>query len=235
MRQRVSLAFAIGATGPGVWLRITSAHPPDVVATLAYGLAIVGAAFLLSWAAEVAQLDISAGLAIAVLAFIAVLPEYAVDMVFAIKGGEAYAAHGVACQSAAEALARNESPCALALANMTGANRLLIGLGWTLVVFVAWYRLRGRGGRMEAVSLERSHSVELAFLSLATLYSLTLPLKRSITLIDAAILVSIFVVYMVRISRAPAEEPHLVGPAATIGLLATGARRALTVAMFVAA
>jgi len=235
-RHYAVLGVAGAITVPGVVLsRLGHVDLPDVALALLFGLAIVGAAFLLSWAAEVAQLDISAGLAIAVLAFIAVLPEYAVDLVFAIKGGEAYAVHGVACQSAAEALAGNESPCALALANMTGANRLLIGLGWTLVVFVAWHRLRSRGERMEEVSLERSHSVELAFLSLATLYSLTLPLKRSITLVDAAILVSIFVVYMVRISRAPAEEPHLVGPAATIGLLPTGARRAVTVAMFVVA
>ena len=28
---------------------------------------------------------------------------------------------------------------------MTGANRLLIGIGWTMVVFIAWYRLRKAG------------------------------------------------------------------------------------------
>ena len=52
---------------------------------------------MLSWAAEVAQLDISAGLAIAILALIAVLPEYAVDFVFAKKGGESFAQTGAAC------------------------------------------------------------------------------------------------------------------------------------------
>src|SRR5438132_9140459 len=107
----VSMAVMV----PGVLLRLSGAHFVDPVAALLFGLAIVGAAFLLSWAAEVAQLDISAGLAIALLAFIAVLPEYAVDLVFAIKGGEAYAAHGAACQSVAEAPARNECTCALAL------------------------------------------------------------------------------------------------------------------------
>ena len=55
-----------------------------------FGLAIVGAAFAISWAAETAQLDISAGLAIAILALIAVLPEYAVDFVFTADGGNAY-------------------------------------------------------------------------------------------------------------------------------------------------
>jgi cation:H+ antiporter len=232
----VFLVLAVAVTVPGVILsRSHGVDLPEPVLAAVYGLAIVGAAFLLSWAAEVAQLDISAGLAIAVLAFIAVLPEYAVDLVFAVKGGEAYARFGAGCQSAAEQAAGSDSPCALALANMTGANRLLIGLGWTLVVFITWRQLRKRGRRMEGVALERSHSVELAYLSLATLYSLTLPLKHSITLVDAAILVSIFVAYMYRISRAPAEEPHLVGPAALIGDFPRDRRRIAVVAMFVVA
>jgi cation:H+ antiporter len=234
-RQYTYLATAAAVTVPGVFLSRVHTDLPDPVLALIFGLAIVGAAFLLSWAAEVAQLDISAGLAIALLAFIAVLPEYAVDLVFAINGGEAYAEFGAVCQSPAEMAAGRESDCALALANMTGANRLLIGLGWSMVVFVAWRRLRARGERMEGVALDRSHAVELAFLSVATVYSLTLPLKRSITLIDAAVLVSIFVAYMVRISRAPAEEPHLVGPAEALGELPTPRRRAAVVGLFVVA
>jgi len=51
------------------------------------GLGIFGAAFLLSWAAELAQLYISQNLALALLALIAVLPEYAVDMYFAWMAG----------------------------------------------------------------------------------------------------------------------------------------------------
>ncbi len=234
-RQYTYLAAAAAITVPGVILSRAHTDLPYPLLALIFGLAIVGAAFLLSWAAEVAQLDISAGLAIALLAFIAVLPEYAVDLVFALKGGEAYADFGPICQSAAEIAAGRESPCALALANMTGANRLLIGLGWSMVVFIAWRRLRSRGQRMEGVALDRSHAVELAFLSVATVYSLTLPLKRSITLVDAAVLVSIFIAYMIRISRAPAEEPHLVGPAEVLGELPTGRRRATVVGLFVVA
>src|SRR5215207_4797343 len=86
-RQRVSLAVAIGLCVPGAVSRIAGFHGDPGIMALIFGLSIVGAAFMLSWAAEVAQLDISAGLAIALLAFIAVLPEYAVDMVFAWKGG----------------------------------------------------------------------------------------------------------------------------------------------------
>jgi cation:H+ antiporter len=198
---------------------------------LLFGLAIVGAAFLLSWAAEVAQLDISAGLAIALLAFIAVLPEYAVDLVFALKGGHAYASTGRACL----APGGGESPCGLALANMTGANRLLIGVGWSVVGFIAYrqWKKKGRPERGRQIRLDRSHSVELAFLAIATMYSLTIPLKHSITLIDAAVLVSVFIVYTVRISRAPAEEPHLVGPARWVGGFSVRNRRITVVGLFV--
>ena len=226
------MAAAAAVTLPGSIISRAHTDLSYPLLALIFGLAIVGAAFLLSWAAEVAQLDISAGLAIAVLAFIAVLPEYAVDLVFALSGGEAYKEFGPVCQSAADVAAERESDCALALANMTGANRLLIGLGWTMVVFIAWRRYKARGQRMESVQLERTHAVELSFLSVATVYSLTLPLKSSITLIDSAVLVSIFVLYMIRISKAPAEEPHLVGPAEALGQLPTdpaagGGRRAV--------
>ncbi len=230
-RQPVSIALAVLATVPGLVVRLTDAHLSDPVEALVYGLAIVGAAFMLSWAAEVAQLDISAGLAIAVLAFIAVLPEYAVDLVFAVKGGNSFQESGRACL----APGGGESPCALALANMTGANRLLIGVGWSAVVFIAWFqwRRRGEAHRGNEVVLHRQRSVELSYLAVATLYSLTLPLKRSITLLDAAVLVTIFVLYTVRISKAPAEEPHLVGPACWIGAFSPGRRRAAVILLFV--
>jgi cation:H+ antiporter len=247
-RQRIYLAAACAITVPAIVLRLTDptlAHPLEA---LLFGMAIVGAAFLLSWAAEVAQLDISAGLAIAVLAFIAVLPEYAVDLVFASKAGNAVQEFGPAC--APPGSHPDSTPCSLALANMTGANRLLIGVGWSMVVFLAWYQVRRLRTRQAAgtlpaaqrraleqqsgteVRLERSHGVEVTFLAIATVYSLTLPLKHSITLIDAVVLVGIFVAYTIRIARAPAEEPHLVGPARYLGTFDTTRRRASVIAMF---
>jgi cation:H+ antiporter len=248
-RQRLSMALAAGITIPAIVLRISAPELPHPVEALLFGAAIVGAAFMLSWAAEVAQLDISAGLAIAVLAFIAVLPEYAVDLVFAAKAGDAVQRFGEACQ-APGLVGVEESNCSLALANMTGSNRLLIGIGWSLVVFIAWYRvrsLRRRDRRHEVtpqlakalethdgtgIDLERTNSVEIAFLTLATLYSLTLPLKHTITLVDTVILVGIFVAYTIRIARAPAEEPHLVGPARYVGTFSVRGRRLSVLAMF---
>jgi cation:H+ antiporter len=244
--QRTGLPFLVVGAAllsalPALWLRFATPELSHAIEALLFGLAIVGAAFLLSWAAEVAQLDISAGLAIAVLALIAVLPEYAVDFVFAWQGGASVQQYGAACPSADPGAA---SPCSLALANMTGANRLLIGLGWTSVVFIAWYRTRrvrrtlpegapARPPAWSGVALDRTHSVEIAFLAVATLYSLTLPLKSSITLIDGAILLTLFVLYSIRLTKAPVEEPHLVGPALWIASFGVAARRASAIAMAV--
>ena len=228
-RQRFTLALALVLTVPGVIVRLVHPELDHAVEALIFGLAIVGAAFVLAWAAEVAQLDISAGAAIAVLAFIAVLPEYAVDLVFAWKGGNAVADHGSECMAPG---ATGESPCSLALANMTGANRLLIGVGWAMVIFVAWSRWRAKGESDRVIRLDRSRSVELSYLAVACLYSLTLPLKRTVTLIDAVVLVGIFVAYTIRISKAPAGEPHLVGPAHLVGRLSEGPRRVAVGSMF---
>ena len=230
-RAKIQILMALSLTVPAFVVRFTHPEISHPLEALLFGLAIVGAAFMLSWAAEVAQLDISAGLAIALLALIAVLPEYAVDFVFARKGGESFAQFGASCPSIPPG---NESPCNLALANMTGANRLLIGVGWTMVIFIAYFRLKKRNllvmepnGRWEGVRLDREHSIEIGYLVVATLYSLTLPLKGSITLIDAAILVGIFAAYSFRVARAPAEEPHLVGPARYLGTFAKVPRRSI--------
>jgi cation:H+ antiporter len=140
----------------------------------------------------------------------------------------------------------------LALANMMGGNQLLIGVGWSLVVLLAAWRIRSLRrdpspdphlARLaaeappaeEGVRLERSHAVEIAFLTLATLYGPTLPLFRTVKPFDAVVFVSIFVVYLVRIASAPAEEPHLVGPAQLVGALPRRRRRQVTAGMFVVA
>ena len=234
-RQRIALAAVALLTVPAFLVRYGGLDASHALEALLFGLAIVGAAFAISWAAETAQLDISAGLAIAILALIAVLPEYAVDFVFTAQGGNSYQ-QDPSCPSPLGP--GRESPCDLALANMTGANRLLIGIGWSMV-FIAWYRLRRtralpKGQPWEGIELTRDHSIELGFLWVATLYSLTLPLKASITLIDSLILVSLFAGYTWRVSRAPAEEPHLVGPARYLGSFPVFTRRAWVIGLFLA-
>jgi cation:H+ antiporter len=219
--QVLALALAALATAPGVVGRIAGVDLGQVGAPVVFGLAILGSAFLLAWAAEALQLDVSQGLALTVLALIAVLPEYAVDFTFAAKAGQ-----------------DPEKFAPLALANMTGGNRLLIGVGWSLVVLLAAWRMtsiaRKRGYRGEIdtdVHLERPHAIEITFLAIATGYSLTLPFKHTLTLVDSAVLITIFVAFVFRLWRAPAEEPHLVGPARLIGALPTVQRRAVVGAL----
>ena len=201
------LAIALLAPLPWLGLRLLGAHPDDLTVTLLTGTAILGAAFMLSWAAEVAQLDISQALALAVLALIAILPEYAVDAYFAWQAATdpAYAGY--------------------ALANMTGANRLLIGLGWSMVVLIAAWRHRhdapsaGRGVRglldRHGVDLPGGAGLEVGVLLVATLYALTLPFKGSVNLFDTLLFGALFVFYLIVSARRPAETPHLVGPAAS--------------------
>ena len=160
---------------------------------------------MLAWAAEVAQLDIAAGLALALLALIAVLPEYAVDFVFTWKGGQAVAAvrrlvsqrrarPRVAVFARAREHDRREP--------IADRHRVELG-GVHRVVPVAPARSDGRPPRpVSEIRLARTHAVEIAFLAVATLYSLTLPLKHSITLIDAGVLIGLFVLYIVAARRA---------------------------------
>ncbi len=185
-------------------------HGEPLLESLAAGAAIFGAAFLLSWAAEAAQVDIPRALAMAFLALIAVLPEYAVDMYFAWE-----APH-------------REGYAAFATANMTGGNRLLIGLGWATVVFTGWLATRAK-----EFELERSQSVEVLFLMAATLYSFVIPWKQNISLWDALILISLFVAYMVMAGRTEHEEPDLGGPAGWIANLPALRRRITVISMFV--
>ncbi len=217
--RTITCAAALGATP--VAIRLAGVHPEPVVAAVLFGLGVVGASFMLAWAAEAVQLDISAGLALALLALVAVLPEYAVDLVFTWKAGKHPAKFAPD-----------------ALANMTGGNQLLIGIGWSLVVLLGAYRLRRRRRFAprdvpeSGVVLSRKRSIEIAFLAIATVYGLTLPLRRTLTLLDALVLVTLFGLYVARVARAPAETPHLVGPALAIGELTPARRRAAVTLLF---
>ncbi|MEI6135933.1 MAG: sodium:calcium antiporter [Chloroflexota bacterium] len=207
--NRAAIAIMLVLAAPGLLLWGSGAHFGTTADTALYGLSIVAAAFLLGWAAEAAEMDITQGLAVAVVALIAVLPEYAVSMAFAWKAGvdPTYAPYAVA--------------------NMTGGNRLLIGAAWPLLVAIVWWRT----GARELV-LERSHSIEVLTLAAVSIYAFTIPLKGSIELYDALVLFLGFVAYMWMIARAPSEEPELLGPARLIGALPRTQRRVVLLLMF---
>jgi cation:H+ antiporter len=210
------LAGCLALTLPALVLRATGIRPAAVLSLVLFGAAVVAASFVLAWAAEAAQVDISGGLAIAILAVIAVLPEYAVDLYFAHKAGS------------------DPSYVAFAAANMTGSNRLLLGLGWSLVVLIGLVIAGRRTGRtVRELVLESGYRVELGFLAIASLVAFTIPATGRISLLLGFALLGFFVFYLWRVSQAEAEEPDLVGPAATIGALPRRPRRLLVVVLFV--
>lgn len=183
---------------------------PALTQSAIYGVSILAAATILVWASEVAEQMISAMLALAVLAIIAVLPEYAVDLYFAVT------AHST------------PEHAHFALANMTGANRLLVGFAWPLVFFIFWFRQRE-----SSLAIGRNNSVGLVFLLAASLYNLTIPLRRDLSLIDGGVLIALFLAYLYVSSRTPpAEEAELVGPSRAIGALPLRTRWAVIVGLF---
>ena len=204
------LLAAILIASQWIVLRLAGVQMPHYWTTICSGVGIFGAAILLSWAADVAQLDIPQSLALAALALIAVLPEYAVDAYFAWMAG------------------KDPKYVQYAAANMTGANRLLIGLGWASVVIIYWLKTRKK-----AVDLEPSHSMEVSYLTLATIYSLVIPLKGTLSLIDTFVLFTIFIFYIVSASKAGMEEPELEGgPSELIGALPVLQRRLVCIGFF---
>lgn len=190
-------------------IHFAGVHLAPEFQSLSSGVAIFGAAFALSWAAELAQKDIPQALAIALLALIAVLPEYAVDMYFAWTAG------------------KDPKYTAFATANMTGANRLLIGVGWAAVVLTFWFK----SGK-SAVELEPGHKIEIFYLGLATVYSFMIPLKGRLDLVDAAVMIGIFVFYMRAASKAAHVEPELQGPPQMIESWGETPRRLVTAGFF---
>ena len=139
----------------------------------------------------------------------AVLPEYAVDMYLAWTA------------------AKDPSYTAYAAANMTGANRLLIGMGWSAVLLAYWGATRKR-----AIHVKPAQRLELLTLFAATAYAFVIPLKRTLSVVDTLVFLGLFAVYIRRASQGQQEEPGLAGPPERLALLPRAPRRAATTLLF---
>jgi cation:H+ antiporter len=202
---------------PSIFLRVSGVHLAPEITALVSGIAILGAAFLLSWSLEVAQLHISASLAIAILALIAILPEYAVEAVLAWDAGQAWTV-GANPETVPEV--------ARVAANVTGANRLLIGVGWSMVAVVFWIKQR------RDLVLHQHLSLEFTILTVATLLTFLLFFLREVTLYLSAILIGVYIFYLWASSRMPSHEGALIGPSEVIGKLPLKPQISLTIALF---
>jgi cation:H+ antiporter len=196
------LALLAACTLPGVLTRIGGAPLPPVLAMLAFGGAVTAAAFMLAAAAEVAELDVPAGIAVAGIAFVAVLPEYVIEVYFAYSGQVEYVA-----------------------ASLTGSTRLLLSFAVGMPA-VASLVLAARGRPpVETVELSPRRRVDLAVIAAASLYAPVIVIRGHIAWPDSLVLIGLYGLYLRRTGTGTPEPPHLVGVAARLGALPTRGRR----------
>jgi cation:H+ antiporter len=160
---------------------------------------ILFSAFMIAWGAEAAQFMISQGLALAILAWLQTLPEFAVEAVIAWEAGN----DPLTCFVASPPPGCHSH---LAIANYTGAIRLLIGLGWPMIYFVAAFYRRRSGKALRAIELDDEHSVEVLATVPPVLYFFWVWFKGSLGLVDAAVLVICYIVYLSILWRFPPQE-----------------------------
>jgi len=151
--------------------------------------AIILAAMLIAWGAECGQFFISQGLALAVLAWVQTLPEFAVEAVIALEA------------------AKDPAKVHLITANFTGSLRLFVGLGWPMVYFVAliFGRIKSGRGHPWTIKLEDEHAIAVVSLLPALLYFTVIYLKGTLTIFDGVVLAAVYFAYLYLLSRFP---PH---------------------------
>jgi cation:H+ antiporter len=157
---------------------------PGALSSLWTFPSILLSAFVIAWGAEAAQFLISQGLALAILAWLQTMPEFAVEAVIAWQAG------------------KDPSKTHLAIANFTGSLRLLVGLGWPMIYFVAAASRR----KMIAIRLDEEHSVEIFGLFLPIVYFTFIWWKGTLTLWDAFPLIACYVAYLWVLWKIPPRE-----------------------------
>jgi cation:H+ antiporter len=179
----------------GLLVDLASPVLPVQLAAAGLGIGMVGASFLLAWAADAGETVFSGGLVLAVIALLTVLPELVIEARFAY-----------ALQTK------------LVTANLTGATRLLLtgAVGLPLAVaFVA----RRRGQVAASLELAAPRRLELALLLIASMFAGKIVVRGNLTLLDGIVLVALYALYACRVQGTPEEEPAVLGvPAGLVSL-----------------
>jgi cation:H+ antiporter len=196
------VAATCACTFPGLLVRITGGVAPYPIQLVAYGAAVVAAAFLLAWACEAAQVDVANGIVVAAVAFVAILPEYIVELHFAFTGRAEFVT-----------------------ANLTGASRLLIGFCVAMPAAIALLPARWRLPNLRSIDLDPAQRVDLAVLGLAAIWATRGVFQGQLTLLDSVVLVSLYVLFLRRAGDAGGEVSEPMGVAASLAELPKVRRR----------
>jgi len=150
---------------------------------------VLASAMLIAWAAEAAQFLVSQGLALAILAWLQTLPEFAVEAVIALEAS------------------KDPSKIHLVTANFTGSLRLLTGLGWPLIFATAAFFHRKRTKTpLREIELEEEHCVEVTGLFACIAYFIWIYLKGTLSLFDSVILIILYAAYLFVLRKIPARD-----------------------------
>jgi cation:H+ antiporter len=201
---RYSVAFAL----------LFAAAPIPLVSPLAAFWTtpcILFASVLIAWGAESAQFFVAQGFALAILAWLQTLPEFAVEAVLAWH-----------------------QQSSLLLANLTGALRLLIGLAWPVIYATAALSHRKRTGTpMKRIQLHSAHSIEVVGLIFPVAYALIIWWKGNLHIYDGVVLVAIYAAYLFLLTKLPPEEHEAIEDLERIPrAIVTAPRLARIVAIF---
>ncbi len=206
------LVAAGGCALFGVLVHLTSRFLPVQLDTVGLGIGVVGAAFLLAWAADAGEAVFSGGLVLAVIALVTVLPEFVIETRFAYS-----------------------QQTQLVTANLTGATRLLL-TGATALPLVIGFMARRRGRAATSFQLAPTRRLELGMLLIAGCFAIQIVAFRALTLVDGVILVALYILYARRIRGTPEEEPAILGvPAGLVSLPQRYRRPAIAALILVAA
>jgi cation:H+ antiporter len=186
-----------------------------LISAIMTGITIIACAFIVSWASEVLQEYLPPNFVLALLAIINVLPEYVVDIYFTYTA------------------AVKEEYTHYAISNMTGANRMLIGLVWPLILIIYLIAKSKKSPSLpNYIQLDKTNILEITFLMISTLYCFTLPFKGNLNLIDTLILFIIFGIYIYLATRMGKREPELEGPPLIISQLSEKLKKIMIFFMF---
>ena len=196
----------------GVLVHRAGARLPVQLETVGLGIGVVGAAFLLAWAGDAGEAVFSGGLVLAVIALVAVLPEFVIEARFAYS-----------------------QQAELVTANLTGATRLLL-TGATALPLVVAFIARRKGQPAASFQLATTRRLELGMLLIASFFAIQIVAFRALTVVDGVILIALYVLYARRIRGTPEEEPAILGvPAGLVSLPQRYRRLAIAALIVVAA